>query len=179
MRLRCASDAAVEDCFYILQKVCERSIGLATEGVILGLGNKIVEQLDPMQDSILYKLVSQRVTYYQCYQQGTYIIRYLNHVPELLLFESWKVLTDSHIGFINTVYLSMNEKRRSTDEHFHTPNNNLKNVPQTPLKRDLNKNGVSESNQVIDGSTISHSLSLSNIVGETVRRIISSSHLLH
>ena len=58
---------AVEDVFFLLQRVVERALATGNEGSAFSVGNYIVELLDPVQESKVYRLLSLRQTYRGCF----------------------------------------------------------------------------------------------------------------
>jgi hypothetical protein len=58
---------AVEDVFFLLQRVVERALATGNEGSAFSVGNYIVELLDPLQESEVFRLLSLRQTYRGCF----------------------------------------------------------------------------------------------------------------
>ena len=58
---------AIEDVFFLLQRVVERALATGNEGSAFAVGNHIVELLDPCQESELFKLLSLRHTFRGCH----------------------------------------------------------------------------------------------------------------
>jgi hypothetical protein len=58
---------AVEDVFFLLQRVVERALATGNEGSAFSVGNYIVELLDPLQESKVFRLISLRQTYRGCF----------------------------------------------------------------------------------------------------------------
>ena len=57
---------AIEDVFFLLQRVVERALATGNEGSAFAVGNHIVELLDPCQESEVFKLLSLRNTFRGC-----------------------------------------------------------------------------------------------------------------
>ena len=58
---------AVEDVFFLMQRVVERALATGNQGSAFSVGNYIVEVLDPLQDSKVFELLSLRFTYRGCF----------------------------------------------------------------------------------------------------------------
>ena len=58
---------AVEDVFFLMQRVVERALATGNQGSAFSVGNYIVEVLDPLQDSKVFELLSLRLAYRGCF----------------------------------------------------------------------------------------------------------------
>lgn len=58
---------AIEDMFFLLQRVVERSLSTGSESVALAVGNKIVESVDPQQEAQLYALMQSQAVFRDSY----------------------------------------------------------------------------------------------------------------
>lgn len=58
---------AVEDVFFLMQRVVERALATGNQGSAFSVGNYIVEVLDPLQDSKVFELLSLRFAYRGCF----------------------------------------------------------------------------------------------------------------
>ena len=59
---------AVEDAFFVLQRVLERVLSTGDDASIFSVCNKIVEVLDPNQESVVYSTLILQERYKGCYE---------------------------------------------------------------------------------------------------------------